>query len=63
MAENSHLSVLSILYNTVSHRLIKNVMRQTKSKHQFVRLKCTEYVSILLQTHPKAVLDKYFEEI
>lgn len=33
MAESAHLCTLSIVYNTISGRLIKNVMKQTRSKH------------------------------
>ena len=64
MIEHAHACVLSILYNTISARLIKNILKQAKkNKHQIVRLKCTEYMLIILQLHPKAVLEKYFAEI
>ena len=47
--ESAHNSVLAILYNTHSNRLIKAVLKQVlkQTKHQFIRIKCAEYVLIL----------------
>ena len=63
MTEAAHLCVLSILYNTNNSKIVKNILKQTKSKHALIRMRCTEYMLIELQLHPKATLDKYQVEI
>ena len=44
-------------------RIIKNILKQGSNKNQYIRINCTEYVLLILLMYPKAMVDKFSQEI
>mmetsp|Transcript_27729 Transcript_27729/g.42027 ORF Transcript_27729/g.42027 Transcript_27729/m.42027 type:complete len:160 (+) Transcript_27729:250-729(+) len=63
MAEHAHNCVVSILYNTCSQKVFKNIIRQANDRHQYTRMNCAEYLLLILIVFPIPVLDKYVTDI
>lgn len=59
MAEHAHMCVVSILNNTLSVKVLRNILKQTTDKHTYIRMNCAEYVLTILMRYPQNVLDKF----
>ena len=45
------------------YRLLRNILKLAKNKHSFIRIKCTEYMLIMLKMQLKSDLEKFLPEI
>lgn len=48
MAEQAHLAILSILYNSAPIKLLKIILHQALDKHNYKRINCAEYILLIL---------------